>query len=209
MLKNVQPHLLSAHMASAVTKKTEEWKNLRHKLTALLFNGYQQDRRFLFLQNKNPFSSTSLLLLLSLFVFFRSTQACSTRSYGPVSPTVCLWTKNCCLSWWRRQAMPLIWWENGIWACTKRTACLHDGVLTHTLVNINPEKDWSCSFLRWTGNWTSLHCLLRLFDRQRELLYSHPLSTHLCSKSDSLCPGPAGGRNRCHKLHRKLFHWAV
>lgn len=67
-------------------------------------------------------------------------------------------------------------------------------------------------FLRlhtWTGNWTNLQCLLRLPDRQRGLLYSHPLSPHFCSKPDSLCTGPAGWRNCCHKIQRNLFHWAV
>lgn len=61
----------------------------------------------------------------------------------------------------------------------------------------------------WTGNWTNLHCLLRLPDRQRGLLYSHALSPHFCSKPDSLCTGPAGWRNCCHKIQRNLFHWAV
>lgn len=61
----------------------------------------------------------------------------------------------------------------------------------------------------WTANWKNLHCLLRLLDRQRGLLYPHPLSTHYCSQPYSLCTGPAGRRNCCHKLQWNLFHWAV
>lgn len=36
--------------------------------------------------------------------------------------------------------MLLIWWANGTWACTKKTACLHGEVLTHTLVKILFKK---------------------------------------------------------------------
>lgn len=74
------------------------------------------------------------------------------------------------------------------------------------------EKGLAIQFLTlqtWTGNWTNLHCLLRLPDRQRGLLYSLPLSTHFCPKPDSLCTGPAGRRNCCHKLQWNVFHWAV
>lgn len=132
-----------------------------------------QDWRFLFLQTKNTFISKQYVDFF-FFSLFRSTRACSTRSYGPVSPTVCLWMKNCSLSWWRRRVMPLIWWENGTWACTKKTACLHGGVLTHTLVKKKwIEKGLVIQFLTlhtWTGNWTNLHFLLRLPDRQWGLL---------------------------------------
>lgn len=61
----------------------------------------------------------------------------------------------------------------------------------------------------WTANWMNLHCVLRLPDGQRGLLYSHPLFSHFCSEPDSLCAGPAGRRSCCHKLQRHLFHWAV
>lgn len=73
-------------------------------------------------------------------------------------------------------------------------------------------KTWRSSFFTlhtWTSNVMNFHCLLRLPDRQRELLHSLPLSTNLCSSPDSLCLGPARRRNCCHKLHRNLFHWAV
>lgn len=55
----------------------------------------------------------------------------------------------------------------------------------------------------------NFHCLLRLPDRQWELLHSLPLSTHFKSSRDSLCFGPARRRNCCHKLHRNVFHWDV
>lgn len=67
------------------------------------------------------------------------------------------------------------------------------------------ESVW-CS---WTVNWMNLHCVLRLPDRQRGLLHSHPLSSHFCPQPNSLCAGPAGSRGRCQELQRNVFHRAV
>lgn len=64
--------------------------------------------------------------------------------------------RNCSLSWWRRQAMPLIWWENGTWACTKKTACLLGGVSTHTWVKILWEK--VCDTVELLTEWISTVC---------------------------------------------------
>lgn len=60
-----------------------------------------------------------------------------------------------------------------------------------------------------TVNWMNLHCVLRLPDRQRGLLHSHPLSSHFCSQPNSLCAGPAGSRGCCQELQRNVFHRAV
>lgn len=156
--------------------------------------------------------NTRLIYLLGVFVCFvvRSTQACSMRSSGPASRTVCLWMKNCCLSWWRRRAMPHTWWASGTWACTRRTACPHGGDLTHTLVYFAKREIFDVPMLYSRIHFlTLLTVCSRLPDRQRGLLLSYPLRSHPASEPDSLCVGPAGRRGCCHGIQRSLFHWAA
>lgn len=148
------------------------------------------------------------------FVLLRSTQACSTRSSGPVSRTACLWMRNCCLSWWRTRATPRTWWASGTWACTRRTACPHAEALTHTLVYFNKSKAFDVQFLTlhiyiWMNSCLLATVCSRLPDGQRGLLHSHPLYSHPSSEPDSLCVGPAGRRGCCHGIQRSLFHWAA
>lgn len=148
------------------------------------------------------------LLRSVCFTLCRFTQACSTRSSGPVSPTAYPWMRNCCLSWWRRRATPRTWWASGTSACTRRSVCPLAGALTRTLVK--PVTDHS-GIKIWTSHVDILinSCPTagsRLPDRQRGLLHSCPLFTHLSSQPDPLCTGSAGRRGRRFSVQGSLFN---
>lgn len=133
----------------------------------------------------------------------RFTQACSTRSSGPVSRTACRWTRSCCPSWWRRRGTPRTWWASGTWACTRRSACPPAAASTPTSVG-------KCYILCFTvERFPNNSYSIRLPDRQRGLLHSHPLLPHLCSEPEPLRSGPEGWRRSCHGIRWRLFHWAA